>query len=89
MNLCGFEVGGQQPLFLIAGTCVVESEEVTLETAGRLKEIADRFGIPLRLNFYEVDELEFIVNRGAKLLDMPLGEDGAHEIACRGTGDTG
>jgi 2-dehydro-3-deoxyphosphooctonate aldolase (KDO 8-P synthase) len=39
MKLCGFEVGLQQPLFLIAGPCVIESRELALDTAGQLKEI--------------------------------------------------
>jgi len=47
MNLCGFEVGLEQPFFLIAGNCVVESEQLTLDTAGRLKEIAAPLGVPL------------------------------------------
>ncbi len=47
MKLCGFEVGNDQPLFLIAGTCVVESEGMTLDTAGALKEICASLGIPL------------------------------------------
>ncbi len=46
MKLCGFEVGLDQPLFLIAGPCVVESLELQLETAGRLKEITSRLGVP-------------------------------------------
>ncbi|MDJ0657281.1 MAG: 3-deoxy-8-phosphooctulonate synthase [Xanthomonadales bacterium] len=46
MKLCGFEAGADQPLFLIAGTCVVESEAITLETAGRLQEITSRLGVP-------------------------------------------
>ena len=46
MNLCGFEVGNDQPLFLIAGTCVVESEQMTLDTAGTLKEVCTTLGIP-------------------------------------------
>ncbi|MEE4290381.1 MAG: 3-deoxy-8-phosphooctulonate synthase [Cycloclasticus sp.] len=46
MKLCGFEVGIDQPFFLIAGTCVVESEQMTLDTAGTLKEITDELGIP-------------------------------------------
>lgn len=45
MNLCGFEVGLDKPLFLIAGTCVIESEESALETAGYLKEICKALGI--------------------------------------------
>ncbi|MEI7293591.1 3-deoxy-8-phosphooctulonate synthase [Paraburkholderia tropica] len=46
MNLCGFEVGLDKPFFLIAGTCVVESEQMTIDTAGRLKEITAKLGIP-------------------------------------------
>ena len=46
MKLCGFDIGIDQPFFLIAGTCVVESEQMTLDTAGTLKEIADDLGIP-------------------------------------------
>ena len=46
MKLCGFEAGLEQPLFLIAGPCVVESRELQLETAGRLKEITGKLGIP-------------------------------------------
>lgn len=46
MKLCGFEVGVNQPLFLIAGPCVIESREFAIETAGQLKEIADRVGVP-------------------------------------------
>ena len=48
--------------------------------------LRDRFGIPLRLSFYDVDELEHIVTRGAQLLDMPLSPEGAHEIARRSRG---
>lgn len=46
MKLCGFEVGLEQPLFLIAGPCVIESEQLALDTAGELKEVAARVGIP-------------------------------------------
>ncbi|MEO5574566.1 MAG: 3-deoxy-8-phosphooctulonate synthase [Gammaproteobacteria bacterium] len=46
MKLCGFEVGLTRPLFLIAGPCVIESEQLAIDTAGRLKEITDRLGIP-------------------------------------------
>ncbi len=45
--------------------------------------LRDRFGIPVRLNFYTVEELEQIVRRGARILQMPLGDDGALEIARR------
>jgi 2-dehydro-3-deoxyphosphooctonate aldolase (KDO 8-P synthase) len=46
MPLCGFTVGLEQPFFLIAGPCVIESEQLALDTAGRLKEITGRLGIP-------------------------------------------
>ena len=48
--------------------------------------LRDRFGIPVRLNFYSVEELEKIVTRGARILGMPLGDDGALEIARRARG---
>ena len=46
MKLCGFDVGLDRPLFLIAGPCVVESRELQMEVAGRLKEICQPLGIP-------------------------------------------
>ena len=46
MKLCGFEADNDQPIFLIAGTCVVESEQMTLDTAGALKEICADLGMP-------------------------------------------
>ncbi|MDH4072036.1 MAG: 3-deoxy-8-phosphooctulonate synthase [Gammaproteobacteria bacterium] len=46
MNLCGFDVGHDKPFFLIAGTCVVESEASAIDTAGALKEITAELGIP-------------------------------------------
>lgn len=47
MNLCGFDVGPDRPMFLIAGTCVVESEAMALETAGTLRDIGADLGIPV------------------------------------------
>lgn len=47
MQLCGFEVTDTSPFFLIAGTCVVESEQMTMDTAGGLKEICTDLGIHL------------------------------------------
>jgi len=44
--MCGFEIGIDRPLFLIAGPCVIESEHLALETAGKLKEITVELGIP-------------------------------------------
>ena len=46
MKLCGFNVGLDQPFFLIAGPCVIESEQLQMDTAGRLKEITSALGIP-------------------------------------------
>ena len=46
MQLCGFEVGLDRPLFLIAGPCVVESEQLQVDVAGRLKETCTALGIP-------------------------------------------
>jgi 2-dehydro-3-deoxyphosphooctonate aldolase (KDO 8-P synthase) len=46
VKLCGFEAGLDSPFFLIAGTCVIESEQLAIETAGRLKEICASLGIP-------------------------------------------
>jgi 2-dehydro-3-deoxyphosphooctonate aldolase (KDO 8-P synthase) len=47
MKLCGFEAGNDQPIFLIAGTCVVESEQMALDTAGTLQEICADLGVSL------------------------------------------
>mgnify|MGYP001822726675 FL=1 len=47
MKLCGFEVGLDKPLFLIAGTCVVEGLQSAMDTAGSLREICNGLGIPL------------------------------------------
>ncbi len=46
MRLCGFEAGLERPLFLIAGPCVIESEQLVLEVAGRLAEITQRLEMP-------------------------------------------
>ena len=46
MKLCGFDAGLDQPFFLIAGPCVVESEQLQIDVAGRLKEITASLGIP-------------------------------------------
>jgi 2-dehydro-3-deoxyphosphooctonate aldolase (KDO 8-P synthase) len=47
MKLCGFDVGLNQPLFLIAGPCVIESQQMAMDTAGKLKEICNE----LKINF--------------------------------------
>lgn len=48
--------------------------------------LRDRFGIPLRLEFYTTEDLMKIVTRGARLLNLKMSDDGAHEIACRSRG---
>lgn len=45
MKLCGFDIGREHPFFLIAGPCVIESEQLALDTAGKLKELTARLGI--------------------------------------------
>lgn len=46
MRLCNFNIGDRQPLFVITGPCVIESEQLALDTAGQLKEMTDRLNIP-------------------------------------------
>jgi len=46
MKLCGFDIGLDRPFFLIAGPCVIESEQLQMDTAGALKDITDSLGIP-------------------------------------------
>jgi len=46
MKLCGFEIGLDRPFFLIAGPCVIESEQLQMDTAGTLQEITSSLGIP-------------------------------------------
>jgi 2-dehydro-3-deoxyphosphooctonate aldolase (KDO 8-P synthase) len=46
MKLCGFDIGLDKPFFLIAGPCVIESDQLQMDTAGTLKEIASSLGIP-------------------------------------------
>jgi len=46
MKLCGFEIGLDRPLFLIAGPCVIESRQLAFDTAGALKEMAAELGVP-------------------------------------------
>jgi 2-dehydro-3-deoxyphosphooctonate aldolase (KDO 8-P synthase) len=46
MKLAGFDVGLEHPIFLIAGTCVIESRQMAMDTAGTLKEITAALGIP-------------------------------------------
>jgi len=80
---------------LVAGGCViadegdladVDSEQVKLPGLRAPAQARDRFGIPIRLNFYAADELQAIVERGARILALDLTADGATEIAARARG---
>ncbi len=66
MKLCGFEVGLQQPLFLIAGPCVIESEQLQMDTAGTLQEITASLGMPFifKSSFDKANRSSGITYRG-------------------------
>ena len=75
MKLCGFEVGLDQPLFVIAGPCVIESRQLAFDTAGRLKELCAGLGIPfIYKSSYDK------ANRSAGTSFRGLGMDGGLEI---------
>lgn len=69
MKLCHFEVGLDRPLFLIAGTCVIESRQSAFDTAGRLKEITSRLGIPFiyKSSFDKANRSSYTSPRGPGL----------------------
>src|SRR3569623_2966511 len=69
MKLCGFDVGLDRPLFLIAGPCVIESETLALETAGMLKEITAKFGNPFiyKSSFDKANRTSVTIFRGPGL----------------------
>jgi len=68
-RLCGFEAGLGHPLFLIAGPCVIESEQLALDTAGQLKEITTRLGVPFiyKSSFDKANRSSFESPRGPGL----------------------
>ncbi|HAK53576.1 MAG TPA: 3-deoxy-8-phosphooctulonate synthase [Gammaproteobacteria bacterium] len=84
MNLCGFEITDRSPLFLIAGTCVIESADMARETAGRLKEICDDLDIHLiykssfdKANRTSLDSYRGPgIEEGLRILDMVKQEIG-------------
>jgi 2-dehydro-3-deoxyphosphooctonate aldolase (KDO 8-P synthase) len=78
MRLCGFDVGLDRPFFLIAGPCVIESEQLALDTAGQLKEITGALGIPFiyKSSFDKANRSSFASFRG-------LGMDKGLEILAR------
>jgi len=69
MRLCGFEAGLGHPLFLIAGPCVIESEQLALDTAGQLQEITTRLGVPFiyKSSFDKANRSSFESPRGPGL----------------------
>jgi 2-dehydro-3-deoxyphosphooctonate aldolase (KDO 8-P synthase) len=71
MKLCGFDVGPDQPLFLIAGPCVIESEQLALDTAGELKRITGALGIPFiyKSSFDKANRTSVSGHRGPGLED--------------------
>jgi 2-dehydro-3-deoxyphosphooctonate aldolase (KDO 8-P synthase) len=78
MKLCGFDVGLDRPFFLIAGPCVIESEQLALDTAGQLKEITAALGIPFvyKSSFDKANRSSYASFRG-------LGIDKGLEILAR------
>ena len=69
MKLCGFEAGLQHPLFLIAGPCVIESQQLALDAAGQLKEITARLGVPFiyKSSFDKANRTSLAGHRGPGL----------------------
>ena len=72
MKLCGFEVGLGKPFFLIAGPCVVESEQLQLDVAGQLKEITGKLGIPFIFK-YRLDQANRTSSKSFRGLGMEEG----------------
>ncbi len=77
MKLCGFEIGPEQPFFLIAGPCVVESEQLQLDVAGQLKEITSRLGV----NFIFKSSFDKANRSSAKSFRGPGLEEGLRILA--------
>ena len=88
MRLCGFDIGLNQPFFLIAGPCVIESEQLQMDTAGTLKDIT-RFGQDAASQEYENAFRRYLAERQQKLAPLEyrigLGQTAAGNIA----GDVG
>ncbi|MDP2248607.1 MAG: 3-deoxy-8-phosphooctulonate synthase, partial [Nitrosomonadales bacterium] len=86
MKLCDFEVGIDQPLFLIAGPCVIESKQMAIDTAGQLKEITDALGIPFiyKSSYDKANRSStktfrgFGMEEGLKILDEVRSQIGVH-----------
>ena len=74
MKLVNFEVGPDKPLFLIAGPCVIESEQLALDTAGTLKAITKKLGIPFiyKSSFDKANRTSVAGHRGPPRLLVEL-----------------
>ncbi|WP_334070763.1 3-deoxy-8-phosphooctulonate synthase [Burkholderia ambifaria] len=77
MELCGFEVGLDQPLFLIAGPCVIESMQLQLDAAGKLKEITTKLGV----NFIFKSSFDKANRTSGNSFRGPGIEEGLHVLA--------
>ena len=84
MKLCGFEIGVTKPFFLIAGPCIIESEQLALDTAGVLKEITQQLGI----NFIYKSSIEK-ANRMSHCSYSGLGFDAGLKILAKVKKDIG
>jgi 2-dehydro-3-deoxyphosphooctonate aldolase (KDO 8-P synthase) len=84
MKLCGFDVGLDQPFFLIAGPCVIESRQLALDTAGQLKEICNE----LQINFIYKSSYDK-ANRSSGKSFRGLGMDAGLEIMAEVKGQIG
>ncbi len=82
MKLCGFDAGLDQPLFLIAGTCVIESRQMALDTAGKLKEMCAELGIPF-IYKSSYDKANRSSDRSYRGLGMDKGLEILSEIKSR------
>ena len=78
MKLCHFKVGLDEPLFIIAGPCVIESESMTIDVAGKLKEMCDDLDIPFifKSSFDKANRSSnktfrgFGIDEGLRILDL-------------------
>src|SRR5258706_920893 len=71
MKLCGFDAGLDKPFFLIAGPCVVESEQLQMDVAGQLKDMTAELGIPFvfKSSYHKANRSSGKSNRGPGMDD--------------------
>jgi len=88
MKICNFEVGLDQPFFLLAGPCVIESEQLAIETAGTLKEVCEKLSIPFvfkssfdKANRTSIDSFRGLgMDKGLQILQAVKGQIGVPVI---------